>query len=64
MVLQGVFAERDEEEASPAGVVVGVEIKGDGDECFTLRTAMDWLWRVATASASSAGGGGGGATAS
>ena len=32
MVLQGVFAERDEEEASPAGVVVGVEIEGDGDE--------------------------------
>nr|CAD39825.3 OSJNBa0079F16.10 [Oryza sativa Japonica Group] len=32
MIGEGVFSKRDEEKALPAGVVVGVEVEGDGDE--------------------------------
>nr|CAD39827.3 OSJNBa0079F16.8 [Oryza sativa Japonica Group] len=32
MIGEGVFSKRDEEKASPAGVVFGVEVEGDGDE--------------------------------
>jgi hypothetical protein len=32
MIGEGVFSKRDEEKALPAGVVVGVEVKGDRDK--------------------------------